>query len=47
MRHKALLFSVALLCDVTGARADIPVQDTRARDDGKKHFRLHDEGAGL
>jgi hypothetical protein len=28
MRHKALLLSVALLCDVTGARADIPVQDT-------------------
>jgi hypothetical protein len=28
MRHKALLLLVALLCDVTGARADIPVQDT-------------------
>ena len=28
MRHKALLLSVAFLCDVTGARADIPVQDT-------------------
>ena len=28
MRHKALLLSVALLCDVAGARADIPVQDT-------------------
>jgi len=28
MRRKALLFSVALLCVATGARADIPVQDT-------------------
>ena len=47
MRHKAMLFALGGVCVVTSARADIPVHRHATGDDGKEHFRLHDEGAGL
>ena len=48
MRRKAMPFCTRWSFVLDRARrADIPVNRRATGDDGKKHFRLHDEGAGL